>query len=118
MQELLVVWLPPLASFGQAEKPAIDTIVESSEDSLEALLDRDEIATVARGLMQLEQIREQTRLRVLVPRPEPAVDRIQVLSDEAQQFLAEPLIRIPRHRGRARRGARPGLCRRGWQRRG
>src|SRR6266850_4741211 len=114
MQELLVVWLPPLASFGQAEKPAIDTIVESSEDSIEALLDRHEVATVARGLIQLEQIREQTRLRVFVPRPEPAVDRIQVLGDEAQQFVAEPLIRLPRHRSRTRRGARPSVSRWGW----
>ena len=78
------MWLPPLASFGEAEEPAVNAIVEGSEDSIEALLDRHQIATVPRGLMQLEQIREQTRLRVFVPGSEPAVDRVQVLGDEAQ----------------------------------
>ena len=116
MHELLVVWLAPLPSFGVSEEPAIDTIVEGSEDPVEALLDSDEIAAVARGLIQLEQQREQPRLGVFVAGPEPAVDRVQVLDDEAQHALAELLIRTRGHRCRVRGGDQPGIRRQGWRR--
>src|SRR4030095_1156737 len=49
MQELFVVWLAPLPSFGETKKPAIHTVIEGPEDPVEALLDGEEIAAIPRG---------------------------------------------------------------------
>jgi hypothetical protein len=76
MQELFVVWLAPLPSFGETKKPAIHTVIEGPEDPVEALLDGEEIAAIPRGPMQLEKIREQPRLRIFVAGAEPAINRV------------------------------------------
>ena len=116
VQQLLVVRLAPLASFRISEETPVHTVVEGPENPGEALLDGDEIAVVPRGLVQLEQVRQQPRLGMLVSGPEPAVDRVQVLGDEAHHSFAEPPIRLQGHRRRVRGGDRTRVRRQGWRR--